>query len=60
MVLKNRFKTLYIALDEDATVKAINMAKKYRVFFNDVIAIPLKKDIKNMTNEELSKALEII
>ena len=53
MHLRGKFTTLYIALDEDATDKAIQMAKKYSIFFKEVIPVPLKKDIKNMNDEEL-------
>ena len=58
MELRNRFNVLYIALDEDATLKALAMVKQYRVYFKDVIAVPLKKDIKNCTDTELEELFQ--
>jgi len=55
MELRDMYDTLYIALDEDATSEAINMAKKYSIYFKEVRAVPLKKDIKNMNEKELQE-----
>lgn len=46
------YNTLYIALDKDATTKAIKLQKQLAPFCNTKI-IPISKDIKYFNNEEL-------
>ena len=42
-----------LALDQDATAISFRYAEKYSLLWGDVIVLPLKKDIKNMTEEEV-------
>lgn len=46
-----------IALDQDATGIAVQLAKRYTMIWNDPVVLPLQKDIKNMTEEELQGLL---
>lgn len=48
------YSTLYIALDKDATTKAIKLQKQLAPCCNTKI-IPISKDIKYFNNEELSE-----
>ena len=56
-VLARNFKTAYIALDNDATNKAIGYKRKYSLCFGNFHVIPLSKDIKNMKEPELDLLL---
>jgi hypothetical protein len=46
-------KSLIFCLDDDATTKAIDIIKKYMTIFSHAHLIPLKKDPKNMTENEI-------
>lgn len=46
-----------VALDQDATAEAFRIARKWALLWGDVAVLPLKKDIKNMTEEELKELL---
>ena len=50
--------TVYLALDEDATDKAIKLQKRYGFYFRNFIVLPLSKDIKDMNNKELREFSE--
>lgn len=47
-----------VALDKDATRKAIKLKNFLQFIFKDVIIHPLQKDIKDMTEDELVHTLE--
>jgi hypothetical protein len=42
-----------LALDQDATDLSFKWAKKYSLLWGDVRVLPLKKDLKDMDEEEL-------
>lgn len=44
---------IIMALDQDATAQSFRWAKKYSLIWEDVIVLPLSKDIKDSTEEEL-------
>ena len=46
-----------LALDQDATSLAFKWARKYSLLWEDVEVLPLTKDIKNMTEQELQELL---
>jgi len=48
---------IIIALDKDATVKSLRAKKLLKFVCNNVIILPLQKDIKDMTHEEVIKLL---
>ncbi len=50
--------TVYLALDEDATDKAIKLQKKYGFYFRNFMVIPLSKDVKDMNEKELEEFQE--
>lgn len=50
-------KPIILALDNDATATSFKIAEKYKLFWGDVKVLPLKKDLKNMTEEELCVVL---
>lgn len=53
-----RFATrVYIALDADATVQALKMAKQLGIMFHFVAVLPLTKDIKDSSQDELDELL---
>ena len=47
-----------VALDQDATAEAFKVAKRWALFWEDVIVQPLKKDIKDMTEPELEQLMK--
>jgi hypothetical protein len=49
---------MYLALDYDATAKAVEYKKKYSLMFDRFEVVPLMKDIKNMSEPELRKLIE--
>lgn len=49
---------IYIALDQDATDKAIEYAQKYSLLWDGPRILPLQKDLKNMTEAEVSWRLQ--
>jgi len=55
--LSHLYEVLIIILDEDATAKALEMEKQYRLFFKAVVVVPAQKDIKNMTDKEIKALL---
>jgi hypothetical protein len=48
---------IIVALDQDATSLSFKWARKYSLLWGDVMVLPLKKDLKNMTEEELQLCL---
>ncbi len=52
------YDTLVIALDKDASDKAIDMRKLLQIYNKDVRILLLEKDIKDMTREESGKLIE--
>lgn len=44
---------VWIALDKDATTKAIKMLKHYRLYVPNLNVLMLSKDIKNMSHQEI-------
>jgi len=55
--LRQFYDDVYIALDEDATGKALAMQKRYQLFFRNFSVVILSKDLKNMTDDEIESAL---
>ena len=51
-LLRNNFRHMYLALDADATTKAIKLVRKYEVFFDSLRPVVISKDIKDMSKEE--------
>jgi len=47
--------TVYLALDEDATDKAIKLQKRWGFYFRNFTVIPLSNDIKDMDEQELKE-----
>lgn len=46
-----------LALDNDATDLSFKWARKYGLLWDDVIVLPLKKDLKDMTEQQLKELL---
>jgi len=51
---------IVIALDQDATIKAFHIARMYGLVWDQYMVLPLKKDFKDMTEEELDNTLRKI
>lgn len=51
-------RTVYVALDQDATALAIKLAARYSLLWESPQVLPLTKDIKNMTEQEARDLLE--
>ena len=47
-----------LALDQDATALSFKWAKKWSLLWGDVKVLPLKQDMKNMTEENLCQLLQ--
>lgn len=58
--LRDGFSTVYLALDADATEKAIKYKKRYGLMFDKFEVVPLTKDIKNMSHKELTELMQSI
>lgn len=50
-------KPVILALDQDATSLAFKWANRWGLLWGDVIVLPLSKDFKNMTEDELRSTL---
>lgn len=48
---------ILLALDEDATDKSFRYLQKYQLLWGEAEVIPLKKDLKDCTEEELERVL---
>ena len=48
---------IVLALDQDATALSFKWARKYSLLWGDVKVLPLKKDLKNMTEDALKELL---
>lgn len=46
-----------LALDKDATAKAVKLSMSIGYLFKKFTVLPLEKDIKDMTSEEISSVL---
>jgi hypothetical protein len=55
--LARNFHTIYLALDNDATKKAIGYKRKYSLSFGNFIVVPLSKDVKNMKEIETNELM---
>ena len=51
---------IVIALDQDATAKAFHILYKYSLMWGDAQVLPLDKDLKDMTEEQLQETLNRI
>lgn len=51
---------IVIALDQDATQKAFQIARKYGLLWDDVQVLPLDRDCKDQSQEELKRTLDRI
>lgn len=51
-------KNLIWALDEDNTIGAIKLSRKFSLFFESSRAIQLTKDLKNMTEQEIQEVFD--
>lgn len=51
---------IVIALDNDATAKSFHIARSYGLMWDNYQVLPLKKDFKDMSNEEIQHKLEEI
>lgn len=60
-LLSNNFRTVYLALDNDATEKALKYKKKYSLAFSELIVVPLVKgDIKNLSDMVLDELMRTL
>jgi len=50
--------TVYLALDDDATDKAVKLQKRWGFYFKVFTVLPLSKDIKDMDEQELKEFSE--
>jgi hypothetical protein len=50
---------IVIALDQDATAKAFQIAHKYGLLWDGYKVLPLQRDFKDMTDEEIQTKLGI-
>ena len=57
-IAKQAQRPIIIALDQDATQKSFDLAKKYSLLWGEVKILPLKTDIKDMEEEELCQLLQ--
>lgn len=56
--LSSVFNTIYLALDADATNKAIKYKNKYGLFFGNFFVVQLSKgDIKNLTDNDIDELM---
>lgn len=44
---------IVVALDQDATALSFKWARKWSLLWGDVVVLPLTKDLKDMTEEDL-------
>lgn len=51
---------IVVALDQDATAESIKMAQRYALLWDGPIVLPLSKDFKDMTEDELNDTLRSI
>jgi hypothetical protein len=56
-LIRSLYSKVIFALDEDATNKSVKLANKYRLYFDEVAVLPLAKDIKDTSYEELENIL---
>ena len=56
-IARHSTRPLVVALDQDATDIAFRIARKWSLLWEDVVVLPLTKDIKNMNEEELKELL---
>lgn len=57
-LLRGGMRRVIIALDADATGRAAGIVTKYRSLFDMIQMLPLTKDLKDMSEDELSDLLE--
>ena len=50
--------SVIVALDQDATSQSFRLAKKYSLLWGDVKVLPIKKDFKDMTEDEICQILQ--
>jgi hypothetical protein len=55
--IRKNFHTVYLALDNDATIKAIEQTLTYNLYFRNFRVVVLSKDVKNMNNDEIQKLI---
>jgi predicted RNA-binding Zn-ribbon protein involved in translation (DUF1610 family) len=55
--IRKNFRYVFLALDNDATVKAINLSMKYKLYFRNFWVVPLSKDVKDMPDEQIKELL---
>lgn len=55
--LQDHYDSVYLALDNDATAKAVKYKSSIGAQFRNFIVVPLSKDIKNMKDNELDGLL---
>lgn len=48
-----KWRRIYLALDEDATSVAVRLAKRYRALLPQLRVVPIHKDLKDMTYQQL-------
>jgi DNA primase len=56
-IAEHATRPVIVALDQDATGTSFKWARKYALLWGDVQVLPLKQDIKNMTEEQLQELL---
>jgi len=56
-IAKNAPGEIVIALDQDATRKSFEVVQRYGLLFGDSRVLPIPKDFKDMTEEELQEIL---
>lgn len=55
--IRKYFKNVFLALDNDATVKAIQQSMKYKLYFRNFFVVPLSKDIKDRDDGAIRELL---
>jgi hypothetical protein len=57
-IAKHAPRPIIVALDQDVTGKSYQMAQRYNLLWGDVRVMPIPKDLKDMTEDELKQQLE--
>lgn len=56
----NSYQTIWLALDKDATLRALRMQMLYRNELPNLKVVALPRDVKNMNEEELNELLRSV
>lgn len=56
-IKRQRYSKIYLALDEDATIKALRMKRACSLYLPNLDVLPLSRDFKDMTPEQMEETL---